>query len=222
LRTLASFILFSVSVQAWAGRPLFTDDANLTTEHACQFETWWQKSNESSRWWALPACSPFSNFEITFGANTNTFSGTQNYTGYLLQGKTLFKPINNGDYGAGLAFGAIRTEHGLADVDYVYLPISFQSGDGNLTTNINLGWTKNSGQNQTTWGIGSQYAWNKYISSFGEIFGNDRSDPTVHLGISIFVIPNYLQLDATYGRNMANSTDKNFYTLGFDLFLPAF
>jgi len=55
---------------AWAARPFMTDDARLTTGGSCQLETWSRRYSDRSEFWALPACNPTGNLEITAGGSS--------------------------------------------------------------------------------------------------------------------------------------------------------
>lgn len=85
-------VLCLMSSPAWAGRPFLTDDAGLTTPETCQIETWAQfNANHDCYLWALPACNPTGNLEITVGINQLQTHTDGNVDSYLLQGKTLLR-----------------------------------------------------------------------------------------------------------------------------------
>jgi len=62
-------VLLLLSQQAFAARPFVTDDARLTTAGSCQVEAWTRVYQHSHELWALPACNPWGNFELTFGGS---------------------------------------------------------------------------------------------------------------------------------------------------------
>ena len=64
---LYTIILLLPSTEVKAARPFVTDDARLTTEGSCQLESWARLYENSSEIWALPACNPFGNLEVTLG-----------------------------------------------------------------------------------------------------------------------------------------------------------
>lgn len=127
---------------AWAGRPLFTDDAGLTESRTCQMEAWFQRSKDTSEWWALPACNPFGNFELTAGLTELETDGADRVKSYLVQGKTLIRPLETGSYGFGFAFGITRPDHGRGGADYAYVPLSLMSSTGRAVVHFNLGWLR--------------------------------------------------------------------------------
>jgi len=93
---------------AQAARPFVTDDARLTNEDSCQLESWARHYQHSDEAWALPACNLGGNFELTAGAGRAQAKGEGSTTDYVLQGKTLFKPLITNDWGWGLAIGTVR------------------------------------------------------------------------------------------------------------------
>jgi hypothetical protein len=52
---------------AKGARPLVTDDARIVDPGACQLETWTRLGDAGDEYWALPACSPIANLELTAG-----------------------------------------------------------------------------------------------------------------------------------------------------------
>src|SRR5512138_2930692 len=89
-----------------AARPMVTDDARITDPQACQLETWAYLHEHNTReFWALPACNPGGNFEMTLGGAFSRFDGTVQSGAVVVQGKTLFKPLETNGWGLGLAAG---------------------------------------------------------------------------------------------------------------------
>ncbi|WP_232496469.1 MULTISPECIES: hypothetical protein [Methylotenera] len=218
-------LLCLVSHAAWAGRPFFTDDAALTTPQTCQIETWMQfNANHDRDLWALPACNPTGNFEVTLGINQLQTHANNNVDSYMLQGKTLFRELQTNSWGAGVAFGIIRPRHGDAGADFIYVPYSMSFADDTLIVHANLGWIKNraSSFNRTTWGLGAEYSLVNRVSVFAEAFGDDVVRPIIHTGLNIALIPNKLNLNITGGRDLAVDQDHNFYSIGLNVYgLPS-
>lgn len=79
---------------AWAACPFVTDDARLTTAGSCQLESWTRLYPNSTELWALPACNPTGNLEITVGGGAAKLGEATGWTdNYVLQAKTLFKTL---------------------------------------------------------------------------------------------------------------------------------
>ena len=75
--------------QAYAARPFVTDDARLTTSESCQVESWSRLYKNSTEIWALPACNPTGNFEITAGMGLAKPKDTATTQDYVIQAKSL-------------------------------------------------------------------------------------------------------------------------------------
>ena len=93
----------SLATPAQAARPMITDDARLTDAGACQMETWVHIHQDEREFWALPACNPGGNFELTLGGALAYTDGQKQHGALLVQGKTLIKPLTTNSYGIGLA-----------------------------------------------------------------------------------------------------------------------
>jgi hypothetical protein len=65
-------IALAWALPAHAGRPLVTDDAGIVEARACHVESWLQDESGSRAFWALPACNPAGNLELTLGGARTT------------------------------------------------------------------------------------------------------------------------------------------------------
>jgi hypothetical protein len=57
-----------VWAQAHAGRPMVVDDAGIVAHRVCQMEAWTQRNQDTSEYWAVPACNFSGNLEVAVGA----------------------------------------------------------------------------------------------------------------------------------------------------------
>src|SRR5690349_17123527 len=73
---------------AFAARPLITDDARIVDAKACQVETWVRHNTDSTEYWALPACNPTGNVELTVGGALTRELGETHTTDVQAQAKT--------------------------------------------------------------------------------------------------------------------------------------
>jgi hypothetical protein len=80
----------------------------MTTAGSCQLEGWMRVYPDSREVWMLPACNPGGNFEITAGGGRAKNTGESATADYVLQAKTLFRPLETNDWGIGLAAGTVR------------------------------------------------------------------------------------------------------------------
>lgn len=198
--------LLLLSAGAWAARPFITDDARLTTPGSCQLESWTRHYRDRTENWALPACNPSGNFEITAGGGRFHPDGQAHSSDYVLQGKTLLRPLQTNGWGWGLAVGVVRHPSPHPGPNhlgnrYAYVPLSVSMRDDKVVLHTNLGWTRErqTTRQLTTWGVGVEYWAHPRLMAIAETFGDDRQQPFVQLGLRFSVIPGLLQIDVTRG-----------------------
>lgn len=203
-----SFFLLLARVPAEAARPFVTDDARLTTAGSCQVESWTRFYRDSTEVWALPACNPGGNLEFTLGGGYARYQAAQpSSEDYVLQAKTLFRPLTTNDWGWGAAVGTVRHPKvnpgpNLLGNTYLYLPFSASFADDKLVMHLNTGWLhdKSLSRDRLTWGIGSEINATPRLTVVLESFGDNRANPYWQTGVRYAIIPQLLQIDATVGR----------------------
>jgi hypothetical protein len=208
-------------LDARAARPFITDDARLATAGSCQLESWVRAYPGSNEFWALPACNPTGNLEITLGgmmAHVNDESPTRDY---VLQFKTLFKPLQTNGWGVGLAVGTLHhpeTRPGPNQLGnaYAYLPLSASFNDDKIILHSNFGWLRDnaSSQDYLTWGLGAEIQTGTRLLLIAESFGDDRSRPFWQTGLRFSVIPNLFQIDATTGQQWGGGSSGRWISFG--------
>ena len=218
------FIILSLScapLSAHAARPMVTDDARLTKDGRCQVETWIKAYSGGHEFWALPACNPFGNFELTLGTAASKLSGETTSHDYIFQAKTLFKELNPDGWGFGVAIGTAQHENklhpgpnGLGST-YVYFPISHSFLEDQLITHVNFGYThyKETSKESLTWGVGSEYKLRENLLYVLESFGDQHTSAYVQTGLRYSVVPDIFQIDTTVGRQF-NKDDSDWLSIG--------
>jgi hypothetical protein len=222
LRTL--FVTASLTLwgqAAWAARPFMTDDARLTTEGSCQLESWARHYSDRTEYWALPACNPVGNFEVTAGGGQFRADGLPGSQDRVLQGKTLFRPLQTNDWGWGLAVGRVwhpSSQPGPNNLGntYLYLPLSVSAQDDRMVFHFNLGWVQDrqTRLNSTTWGSGVEYWAHSRIMLIAEAFGDDRQKPFVQTGLRFALVPGLFQIDATRGVQPGSQGRSSWTSIG--------
>ena len=206
-------------VPAHAGRPMIVEDAGTVAPNNCQLESWVSHTSNIIEYWALPACNPSGNFEIALGGAR--IEGTSQ-TGHLtfLQGKTLFKPLENNGWGFGIVFGnqSVIGRNGLGDM-FATIPTSFSYLDGEVIVHANVGLMrmKTSRELLTTWGVGAEIMLNDNSTLIAETFGQQSLKPFFQVGFKHWLYKNQVQLDVTYGKQIGNGSTGKVVTLGFVL-----
>lgn len=207
---------------AQAARPFVTDDARLTTSGSCQLESWTRVYRTSTELWALPACNPGGNLELTVGGGTAKLADEYGRSSdYVFQLKTLAKTLEPNGWGAGIALGTIRHPEvnpgpNLLGNSYVYLPVSVSFADNWLVMHTNVGWLRDKATraSQTTWGIGAELTATARWTLIAETFGNTQDTPYWQAGVRYNVIPGLFQLDTTAGRRYGSERDAQWLSFG--------
>jgi hypothetical protein len=211
---------------AFAARPMITDDARTVDAKACQVESWVRTNHGSREYWALPACNFTGNLELTFGgARTADATGTH-ATDIVLQGKTLFKTLEPNGWSVGLVAGGIRHPADGKSVSelYSYVPASFSYFNDKMVLHTNVGTLHNTLNSSTrgTWGIGSETSFAENTWFIAEAFRQKSGRPFFQAGVRHWIVPNHVQIDATYGNRFGTASNERWFSIGVRLITPAF
>lgn len=210
---------------AQAARPMVTDDARIVDAKACQVESWVKRNQDSTEYWAQPACNFTGNLELSLGGARGKDDGGTQTTDIVLQAKTLFKPLEPDGWGWGLAVGHVRHPASGARSDlYAYLPASFALHGERLVLHTNIGWLheREAGRHRMTWGLGTEAQWRESTWLIGEVFGQNQGRPFYQVGLRHWLVPGHVQVDATYGNRAGSSTQERWLSIGLRLLPPAF
>jgi len=214
-------LLAGLASVAEAARPMVTDDARLTDAGACQVESWAHVHRNDREFWALPACNPFGNLEITAGGALPYAAGERQSSARVVQLKTLFKPLDG--YGVGFAAGyAVQPGEPHSGASYFYVPVSLALADERLVVHANLGHTREreNRRNSLTWGLGSEWQSSARLFVIAESYGQDRGNPFVQAGLRYWLVPERIQVDATWGSQVGRIHEQRWFSLGLRLISP--
>lgn len=216
-------LLLFLAFAAHAARPMTTDDARLTDAGACQVESWFHLHDNQREFWALPACNPGGNFELTFGGALAYTAGNPDSGAAVIQGKTLFKALEPNGYGVGLAAGyATQPGNGQSGSPYFYIPVSFSLADDRLVIHTNLGnlHERESRKNRLTWGVGGELQTTSRLYVIAESYGQDKGSAFFQTGLRYWLLPNHIQVDTTYGSQIGHIADQHWFSIGLRLISP--
>jgi hypothetical protein len=200
-----------------------TDDARLTDAGACQVESWVHIHGSQRELWALPACNPGGNFELTLGGALSYHGTHQERGAQVIQGKTLFKPLTTNGYGIGIAAG-YATQPGSAHSGhpYFYVPVSFSLADDLAVIHTNLGYTREreNHENRMTWGVGGEIQLSAQNYLIAETYGQDKGSPFYQIGLRHWIVPNHVQIDTTIGSRFGQFSEERWLSIGLRLISP--
>ena len=206
---------------------MITDDARIVDARSCQVESWTRINVDTTELWALPACNPWGPAELTFGGALTRESGETRFTDQVVQAKTLFRAYEPGGWGVGVAVGTIRhlqreSARGWPGDAYFYVPLTFAAGSDDVVVHVNAGATRrrDEGRTQGTWGLGSEVRINPRAYFIPETFSTDRGRPFYQVGVRYWVVPDRMQVDATYGNRMVSETSERWFSIGMRLLSP--
>jgi len=223
-------VLLLLPSAAWAARPMITDDARIVDPKACQVESWVRTNAASREFWALPACNPTGDAELTFGAARTRPDGAGSATSDVqVQAKTLLRPLETNGWGVGLALGAVRHpnaeggDHFPGDL-YGYVPVSVSFADDVVVGHVNLGGLrrKADGRHFFTWGLAAETLLDPRAFLVTETFGQQAGNPFYQVGFRFWLVPNRVQVDTTYGNRFGSTGENRWYSIGLRLLSPPF
>ncbi|MET4577350.1 hypothetical protein [Ottowia thiooxydans] len=222
-RGVALLAFMLTATASHAARPMNTDDARTVDPKACQVESWVRKNADSTEFWVMPACNPTGNLELSAGGSHTRGESEGSHNSVMLQAKTVFKPLETNGWGWGLAAGTVRHGQPFSGHDwYAYVPVSRSLFDDRSVLHLNLGWLREaqSQRNFMTWGIGSETQLSERVWLIGETFGQNEGRPLYQAGLRYWVVPNRVQVDATYGNRLGGG--ERWFSIGLRLLSPAF
>ena len=215
--------LTMTSGDARAARPLVTDDARSVDTDGCQIESYVkrQRSLGERELWFLPACNPGGYAELTLGGTRtdNNESGRSSST--IAQAKFLLQPLKTNGYGAAISLGAQNTRPFVATGDTKWNPYFNLIGsrsllDDRLFVHLNLGTIKDRVRDVATgtWGLGTEIVFTPRLIGIVETYGQTSERPNRQIGLRLWIIPDKLQIDGTYGMQSGYTPDRRWNSVG--------
>lgn len=203
---------------AHAARPMVTDDASIVAPGDCQLESWTQRTQPQTEYWAVPACNPYGNWELSAGAGRILpRDGTPGYVEGFLQAKTLFKPLSPNGWGIGLTVANLfRGGTPSGDLSAL-VPLSVSLLDDKVLVHLNAGVLRErlsahriGGQ----WAGGAEWAATHDLALTLETYGTQRGHGYLQTGLRFTVIPDRLDLDAGVGQRIGLHGEERYATFG--------
>lgn len=212
----------------FAARPMTTDDANIVDEKSCQLETWVKTTHTSLERWAMPGCNFGGEMEWTVGGNSQTEDVVGQTKYWVGQVKKRWLPVGEGTVGISTTVGVMSMRPAMAhrpsDKDYyLNVPVTVPLGADRFV-HVNAGWVQHQslGVNRATWGVGGELPLSAKVIAIAETFGEQEAGRRYQLGLRVWVVPQRVQVDTTYGNQVGLPEQMRWFTLGLRLLSPAF
>lgn len=207
------FLYFLLLNVIYAARPMITDDGAVTESGACQLETWGIWAKDSNEYWALPACGFSHNIEISMGGAfgddaVDRYLREWGSRQFLFGLKKIFGDLDSAEssyFSYGIAIGNaynFKRASGRND-HYAYLIASKALFDSRLILHTNIGYKllRNTIEHHAyNAGFGFEWIIVPRFSLIGESFAERFEKLKYQAGFRIWLVPNHLQLDSTYGN----------------------
>lgn len=215
----------TIALSAHAGRPLQAEDAGVLDRGVCEVEgavARLSADGTTARESALQlGCGIGLNSQLALGAASAKEGGAR-ARGLALAGKTAVWSGQGDDPAAlALAWGlqwlkahGDSWRHAGTDINLVYSrPLPAE-----LTLHANLGHSRDEAgkQRSTSWALALEHAGYGSLALMAEVFGDDREAPWWNLGLRWSAVPERLDVDLSYGRQMASGRPR-LVTLGSKL-----
>ena len=215
---------------AHAARPMVTDDARIVDPQACQVETW-VRTNQDARgaYWAVPACNPTGNLELTYGASVERDAGEKRVGASFAQAKTQLRPLQPNEWGLSVTAGRYlerASAPGERNVpsNYLNVPFSLSLRNDDILLHANAGLRRDmaQGRNFGNWGLSSEIRLRERLQLIVETYGEAHSSTLAQGGLRLWLIPDRLQVDATLGTDLRGTRESRWATLGLRVLTPSF
>lgn len=228
-RTIFSLVLGVLGAgHAHAARPMNTDDANIVDEKSCQLESWVKTTHTLLERWAIPGCNFGGEVEWSLGGNAQTEDGVGKTQYWLAQAKKRWVPVGADTVGISTTLGAMSTHPAMgerpSDKDYfLNVPVTLPLGEDSFV-HFNAGWVQHQtlGTRRSTWGVGGELPMTSKVIAIAETYGEAAMGTRYQLGLRVWVVPQRVQIDTTYGNQVGQPEHLRWFTVGVRLLSPAF
>lgn len=217
-RAVLTIALAAIAGSAHAERPLDTEDATIVDKGWCQLESWVFSSRTTTRYWLVPACNPFGNLELKAGYARERPDDAPGFNDWVLEAKTLLKPLAPNEWGFGLSASALRFDGG-ADRTWGYTALFIASrslADDRVRLHGNLGalYTQRTRGTSGVWGFAGEYDVTDRVTVVGEVAGVAGEGRLGQIGGRVWLVPERIFLDGTVGRSNVSAPTHTIFTFG--------
>lgn len=219
--------LFVFLEVAYAGRPIETDDASVTSHRTCQLDFWVETATQTRQDNFNGGCNFFGSSELSLSLSTargDSQDALRHGVGY----KQILREFTSQHIGFGFAVSTERTrlDQGGSARETLGTAIATMPLGGTQTLlHLNLGYLdyRDSLINDERPFVAAalDYQWTSSTGLSMEAFNGVEGSVSWRLGARYTLIPDYLQIDASYGSDFGQYVDSRAFTIGVG-FTPAF
>lgn len=218
-----AFYLACAALPARAETSMMVEETDIVGDKRCRLETWVQKHRSATAYWLVPACNVGGHVELSLGGARITGAGPGQSEAEL-QAQVEFKEMETNGWGVGLIAGNEFTPgDGFRGDYYVTVPVSMSFLDDRFIVHTNLGWMreKEDRRDELTWGLAVETGISTRTALVAEAYGRNQGKPSFQLGVRHWLVPDRVQLEASYGDRLGRGSGERFFTIGLVLFSGA-
>lgn len=219
-----TLLMFATMQLAQAGRPIETDDASVTAHRTCQLDFWTETSLEVRQDNFNGGCNFLGNGEFSLGLGAvhgNQEDQTLSSLGY----KHIFKHFTDSTAGYGLAasreWGRLKSTDESSQETLLTTIASVPLRGEDLLLHLNLGYLQYRDQIQSDNSVfkaaALDYSFNERIGFSVETFSGVEDSLSRRVGARYTLIPDFLQIDASYGSDYGTFQGARAFTVGFGI-----
>ena len=225
MRFAACALLMLANIQsAQAGRPIETDDASAAEFRTCQLDFWTESSRELRQDNFNGGCNLLGQGEFSLGlgrVHGNQEDQFLSSLGY----KHIFQDFTSDSPGFGLAasreWGRLKSTDESSQETLLTTIASVPLRGEDLLLHLNLGYLQYSDQIQSDNSVfkaaALDYSLNERIGFSVETYSGVEDALSWRIGARYTLIPDFLQIDASYGSDYGTFQNARAFTLGFGI-----
>lgn len=209
---------------AQAGRPIETDDASVTAHRTCQLDFWTETALEVRQDNFNGGCNFLGNSEFSLGLGA--VHGNQEDQSLVALGyKHILQDFTENSTGFGLAasreWGRLKNNDESSQETLLTTIASVPLHGTDLLLHLNLGYLQYSDQTQSDNSVfkaaALDYSFNERVGFSVETYSGVNDSLSWRVGARYTLIPDFLQVDASYGSDYGTFQEARAFTIGFGI-----
>lgn len=216
--------LIAVSGTAYSGRPIETDDASAAESGTCQLDFWTENTRQTRQDNVNAGCNFFGAGE--FGLGLADLKGNdENQSFQSLGYKHIVRDFTDTSAGFGIAvsreWGRVKNTSESSRETLITAISTVPLGGEDVLLHLNLGYLRFNDQfigDSTLFKAAAlDYSFNERIGFSVETYSGVEDTLSWRVGARYTIIPDFLQVDASYGSEYGAFQHARAFTLGFGI-----